>query len=93
MRYNTRARVNWKYTSSVILPCADKLRSHALIPLSRHYHGCLVTFLGDTPASSLVGGFKEGVGGAYRTCMITSDDLSSVVSYYLMMHVYTCIYM
>lgn len=52
---------------------------------SRHYHGCLVTFLGDTPASSLVGGFKEGVGGAYRccrTCMITSNDLSSVVSDY-----------
>ena len=49
----------------------------------RHYHSCLVSFLGDTPASSLVGGFKEGVGIAYqccRTCMITSDDLSSIVS-------------
>lgn len=49
----------------------------------RHYRGCLVSFLGDTPASSLVGGFKEGVGGAYRccrTCMITSGDLSSTVS-------------
>ena len=51
---------------------------------SRCYYGCLVCFLGDTPASALVGGFKEGVGGAYRccsTCMITSDELSSVVSY------------
>ena len=51
---------------------------------TRRYYGCLVTFLGDTPASALVGGFKEGVGGAYRccrSCMITSDDLSTVVCY------------
>ena len=50
----------------------------------KHYYGCLVAFLGDTPASALAGGFKEGVGGAYRlcrTCMITSDDCSSIVSY------------
>lgn len=50
---------------------------------SKHYYGCLVAFLGDTPASALAGGFKEGVGGAYRccrTCMITSDDCSSIVS-------------
>ena len=50
---------------------------------SRHYYGCLVSFLGDTPASSLVGGFKESVGLAYRccsTCMIKSEDLSSTVS-------------
>ena len=49
----------------------------------KHYYGCLVCFLGDTPASGLAGGFKEGVGGAYRccrTCMITSDELSSIVS-------------
>lgn len=52
---------------------------------NRHYYGCLVSFLGDTPASSLVGGFKEGVGGAYRccsTCMIISDDLSKSVSHF-----------
>lgn len=30
----------------------------------RRYRGCLVSFLGDTPASSLVGGFKEGIGYA-----------------------------
>jgi hypothetical protein len=50
---------------------------------NRHYHGCLITFLGDTPASALAGGFKEGVGGAFRccsTCMIASSDLSSIVS-------------
>ena len=49
---------------------------------SKHFTGCLVAFFGDTPASSLAGGFKEGVGGAYRccsTCMITSDNLSSAV--------------
>ena len=28
-----RARVNWEYASSVIFTCADKLRSHALIPM------------------------------------------------------------
>ena len=52
---------------------------------NRHYYGCLVAFLGDTSASSLAGGFKEGVGGAYRccsTCMITSNDLSTIVSYF-----------
>ena len=52
--------------------------------ISMHYNGCLVSFLGDTPASSLAGGFKEGVGGAYRfcsTCMITSDNVSSNVSF------------
>lgn len=50
---------------------------------SKLYHGCLVAFLGDTPASALAGGFKEGVGGAYRccsTCMVASEDLSSIVS-------------
>ena len=49
----------------------------------KRYTGCLVAFLGDTPASALAGGFKEGVGGAYRccsTCMISSDALSSIVS-------------
>ena len=52
---------------------------------SKHYKGCLVSFLGDTPASALAGGFKEGVGGAYRccrTCMIASTELSSTVSCY-----------
>ena len=47
-----------------------------------HFHGYLVAFLGDTPASSLVGGFKEGVGRAYRgcrSCMITTEDLCSKV--------------
>lgn len=51
--------------------------------IKKCYYGCLVAFLGDTPASSLVGGFKEGVGGAYRccsTCMIKTNDLCSIVS-------------
>ena len=55
---------------------------------SRHYTGGLLAFLGDTPASALVGGFKEGVGGAYRccsTCMITSSTLSSIVSLSVML--------
>lgn len=40
---------------------------------SKQLYGCLVAFIGDTPAAALVGGFKEGVGGASRgcrTCMI-----------------------
>lgn len=44
----------------------------------KRFYGCLVAFLGDTPASGLVGGFKEGVGGAYRgcrSCMITTEQL------------------
>ena len=30
--------------------------------------GTLVSFLGDTPAVNMVGGFKEGVGNAMRKC-------------------------
>ena len=51
-----------------------------------HFHGCLVAFVGDTPASALIGGFKEGVGGAYRgcrSCMIETEDLSTTVSLFL----------
>lgn len=47
-----------------------------------HFHGYLIAFIGDTPASGLVGGFKEGVGSAYRgcrSCMITKNDLCSKV--------------
>ena len=49
---------------------------------NQRFYGCLLSFIGDTPASALAGGFKEGVGGAYRgcrTCMITSEQLSSKV--------------
>ena len=48
----------------------------------KQFKGYLVVFLGDTPASGLVGGFKEGVGGAYRccrTCMVKSSELCSQV--------------
>lgn len=48
----------------------------------QRFHGCLVSFIGDTPASALVGGFKEGVGTTHRgcrTCMILSDQLCSKV--------------
>lgn len=33
-----------------------------------HYRAALVAFCGDTPASNLISGFKERVGGAYRGC-------------------------
>ena len=49
----------------------------------KQFKGYLLVFLGDTPASGLVGGFKEGVGGAYRfcwTCMIKSSELCSQVN-------------
>ena len=36
-------------------------------------------FLGDTPAASLVGGFKEGVGGAFKCCRTCMIKFSSVV--------------
>ncbi len=45
---------------------------------SHHFYGYLVPFIGDTPAAGLVGGFKEGVGSAYRgcrTCMIKKEEL------------------
>ena len=48
----------------------------------RRFHGSLVAFLSDTPAAGLVGGFKEGVGGASRgcrTCMIKHEEMSSKV--------------
>ena len=38
--------------------------------------------MGDTPASGLIGGFKEGVGGANRccrTCMIARTELCTKV--------------
>lgn len=34
----------------------------------RTFRGTLVAFAADTPAANLVGGFKEGVGGAMRMC-------------------------
>ncbi len=48
----------------------------------QHFHGSLVAFLGDTPAAGLVGGFKEGVGAAFRgcrTCMIKNKELCAKV--------------
>lgn len=38
----------------------------------------MIAFIGDTPAAGLVGGFKEGVGGAFRgcrTCMVKKAEL------------------
>ena len=49
----------------------------------KQFKGYVLVFLGDTPASGLVGGFKEGVGSAYRccrTCMVTSSELCSQVN-------------
>ena len=34
----------------------------------KHYQGALLAFTGDIPAVHRVGGFKEGVGFAYRNC-------------------------
>ena len=48
----------------------------------RNIHGCLVAFVGDTPAVNMVGGFKEGVGVAFRKCrqcMATYDQVQSKV--------------
>ena len=50
--------------------------------LDRTFRGGLVAFLGDTLASNLVGGFKEGVGFARkfcRTCEVTCDTSSNIV--------------
>lgn len=47
------------------------------------YRGCVIAFLGDTPAAAMAGGFKEGVGGAYRccrTCMIKRSDIANKVN-------------
>ena len=34
--------------------------------IHHQFYGYLIAFIADTPASALVGGFKEGVGGAHR---------------------------
>lgn len=50
----------------------------------KEFKGYLLVFLGDTPASGLVDGFKEGVGGAYRccrTCMVKSEELCTQVNH------------
>ena len=44
--------------------------------------GSLLAVCGDTPASNFLGGFKEGVGGAFRkcrSCMATGLDIQSKV--------------
>ena len=51
--------------------------------IDKHFKGYMIAYIGDTPASALAGGFKEGVGGANRccrTCMIKTPDLYSQVS-------------
>ena len=59
-----------------------------------NFRGYALVFIGDTPASALAGGFKEGVGGAHRgcrTCMITSDQLDQKVCVYLTyVYMYVC---
>lgn len=50
--------------------------------VSKDFKVSLVFFLGDTPASCLIGGFKEGVGGANRccrSCMIKRTELGTKV--------------
>lgn len=46
---------------------------------TRQYHGLLVGVLGDTLATQMLGGFKEGVGKAYkpcRNCEVICNELS-----------------
>lgn len=50
--------------------------------INKHFDVSLVFVVGDTPASGLIGGFKEGVGGANRccrTCMIMRTELCTKV--------------
>lgn len=50
--------------------------------IPQQFRGYLVTFFGDTPAAGLVGGFKEGVGGAIRgcrNCFVKKKELCSKV--------------
>lgn len=50
-----------------------------------------MAFVGDTPAVSMVGGFKEGVGLAMRKCrqcMATYDQIQSMVSNSLYNYIY-----
>ena len=45
--------------------------------------GALIAFIGDTPASNKVGGFKESVSLAYRKCrqcLATFDMIQEKVS-------------
>ena len=49
----------------------------------KQFKGYLLVFFGDTPASALAGGFKEGVGGVYRccrTCMVKTLELCTQVT-------------
>ena len=48
--------------------------------INKHFDVSFVFVVGDTPASDLIGGFKEGVGGANRrTCMIMRTELCTKV--------------
>ena len=40
-----------------------------------YLRGDALVFLADTPDSQLAGGYKEGVGGAFRKCMATNDTM------------------
>lgn len=45
----------------------------------------MVCICGDIPASNYIGGFKEGVGFAFRKCrrcLATADDMRAKVCYY-----------
>lgn len=63
--------------------------------VTKHFNTSLVFFVGDTPASGLVGGFKEGVGGANRccrTCMVTRAELCTKVNHlYMYSILFTCL--
>lgn len=48
---------------------------------TKKWHGMLLNFVGDIPASNFVAGFKEGVGFANlpcRSCMTHKDQLETI---------------
>jgi hypothetical protein len=71
-----------KHLSSDFIISLQKLYSGTELTVNgttRKYHGLLVGVLGDTLAAQMLGGFKEGVGTAYkpsRNCEVTCNELS-----------------
>ena len=47
-----------------------------------YLHGSVLAVLADTPASNSLGGYKEGVGGAYRKCRHCMTDWESMQQHF-----------
>lgn len=55
---------------------------------SHSIEGALIAFVGDTPAVNMAGGFKEGVGGAWRKCrhcLAVNSMIQTKVKYKLLL--------